>query len=296
MTKYLQLSASIILITLFYFNHECFGASNTSAPVSSKPDLISKIITNGDDLAKCFPGVRDRVNGSIKVIQDTVMSLLSTRPLLDSFVFNLTKALGAKAPTEHATEMPDHLNDQTPEILKVSNLFPVMAAAEAIYRFSQRGNASLVNFNSTVATYIKLSTEYVNTLLMLLQRPNLKKFPKGVVGDIIKYTHMLSAYNAELLAAKEQLEDLYLRPNSESGCGFDRRLNWATQSVRKVSDAGTSTDNSETESETSSLTSLTGTPKLTDSEPAELSEYTLSHDKGESEELFTDDGDDASFS
>lgn len=105
MVKYLRLSASVISITLFYFNQECLGASSSLA-AAAKPDMIAKVIANGDDLAKCFPSIRDRINGSIRVIQHTVMSLLSARPLWDSFIFNLTKALGARVPTEHATEMP----------------------------------------------------------------------------------------------------------------------------------------------------------------------------------------------
>lgn len=213
----------IILISSFNCRVEASSGAARHTVLPKPNTLFTARIANGADLIKCFPGIEDRINGGLNSLQHTMMSLLSTKSRLDEFVFNLTKALGARTPTRNATEVPHEMNDQTPEILAVSNIFRLFAAARSIHLLLADGSISLIDFKSTVSTYVKLATDYVSTLLPLLQNSKLKKLHP----DIVTYTNMLNSLNAEILPILEQLEDLYVRPTSEDGCHYFHRLKWS---------------------------------------------------------------------
>jgi hypothetical protein len=216
----------ILRLVLFAFTFYTMPSTLASAstPSSKKPQkLFQSVVLYGDDMVKCFPGVKGRVNGGTKNIQHNIMSLLSIRPRLDKFVFDVTKALGAKHPTVKATDVPDELNDETPEILALSNIFRLISAANTIHIHFQRGNVSLIDFKSAVSTYVKLSTDYIKTLIPLTHHPKLSKLRH----EITQYIAMLNTINNEILPVMEQLEDLYIRPTNDARCDYEQRMKWA---------------------------------------------------------------------
>lgn len=221
MLKYRFISRFAFLALVLCTLPHIFASSVTLKRNPNK--IFQSVILYGKDMIKCFPGVKNRVNGGVKSVHHNIMSLLSIRPRLDKFVFDLTKALGARKPTQQATAIPTEINDETPEIMAVSNIFRLIGAAEVINTHLQEGNVSLIDFKSAVSTYVKLSTDYIKALIPLTHHPKLSKLSQ----EIVQYIAMLNTINTEVLPVMEQLEDLYVRPTNEARCDYDQRVKWA---------------------------------------------------------------------